>query len=226
MTETLLGLVPTHGIWLIFLALILSSLAVPIPSSILVMTAGGFASVGDLVLWQVQAAAFAGFVLGDQLTYGLARRGGAPLVARLSRRPRLAAMFARAQAMLDRRGPVAVFVSRTVLSPLGPCMGYLCGALRLHWGRFTLTAVTAAALWVLAYSWLGFVFATQIAQVAALIGNAIGFILAATVVLGLALYLRRLWLAEQGRRAAPPSQDAPQPVLHPQQVGQVQADQI
>jgi len=128
MTDTLLALVPTYGVWLILLALPLSCLALPVPSSILVMTAGGFAAAGDLTLWQVQAAAFAGFVAGDQVTYGIARVGGAPLVARMKARPKLGPVFAKAEAMLNRRGTLAVFLSRTIFSPLGPYMGYLSGS--------------------------------------------------------------------------------------------------
>ncbi len=48
MTDTLLALVPTYGVWLILLALPLSCLALPVPSSILVMTAGGFAVKAEL----------------------------------------------------------------------------------------------------------------------------------------------------------------------------------
>lgn len=199
MTDALLALVPTYGVWLILLALPLSCLALPVPSSILVMTAGGFAAAGDLTLWQVQAAAFAGFVAGDQLAYGIARKGGASLVARMTSRPKLGPVFAKAEAMLNRRGTLAVFLSRTVFSPLGPYMGYLSGALRLHWGAFTLAAVLGAACWSVAYSMLGYVFATQITQVASLIGNAIGFILAGAMVVGLIWYLLRSWKAESSK---------------------------
>jgi membrane protein DedA with SNARE-associated domain len=201
MTDALLALVPTYGIWLILLALPLSCLALPVPSSILVMTAGGFAAAGDLTLWQVQAAAFAGFVAGDQVTYGIARAGGAPLVARMKARPKLGPLFARAEAMLNRRGTLAVFLSRTIFSPLGPYMGYLSGALRLHWAAFSLAAVLGAVCWPLGYSLLGYVFATQITQVASLIGNAIGVIMAGAAARGLIWYLVRSWKAEQAKGA-------------------------
>lgn len=199
MTETLLALVPTYGVWLILLALPLSCLALPVPSSILVMTAGGFAAAGDMTLWQVQAAAFAGFVAGDQLTYGIARSGGAPLVARMKARPKLGALFAKAEVMLHRRGTLAVFLNRTIFSPLGPYMGYLSGALRLHWGGFTIAALLGAACWSMGYSYLGYAFATQITQVASLIGNAIGFTLAGAATFGLIWYLVRSWKSEKAK---------------------------
>jgi membrane-associated protein len=199
MTDALLALVPTYGVWLVLMALPLSCLALPVPSSILVMAAGSFASAGDLVLWQVQAAAFAGFVLGDQMAYGVARAAGPRLVAALQRQPRLGALCDKAQQMLDKRGAVAVFLSRTIFSPLGPYMGYLSGALRLNWGAFTLAAVLGAACWSMAYSLLGYVFATQITQVAAMIGNAIGITLAGAIVTTIGVYLWRAWQVEKAR---------------------------
>jgi membrane-associated protein len=202
MTETLLALVPTYGVWLILVALPLSCLALPVPSSILVMTAGGFAAAGDMTLWQVQAAAFAGFIAGDQVTYGIARAGGTPLVARMKSRPKLGALFARAETMLQRKGAVAVFLSRTIFSPLGPYMGYLSGALKLPWVTFSGAAILGAACWSLGYSYLGYVFATQITQVASMIGNAIGFILAGAAAIGLIWYLARAWNLERSKTTA------------------------
>lgn len=199
MTDTLLALVPTYGLWLILAALPLSCMALPVPSSILVMAAGGFAAAGDMVLWQVQAVAFAGFVAGDQFVYGMARAGGTPLVKRMKSRPAAGPVFTRAGAMLQSRGPVAVFLSRTVLSPVGPYVGFLSGALRVGWPGFTLAAVAGAAVWALAYSTLGYVFATRITQVAGMIGNGLGIILAAAVVVGLVIYLHHSWKAGKSR---------------------------
>jgi membrane-associated protein len=78
-------------------------------------------------------------------------------------------------------------------------MGYLSGALRLNWGAFTFAAVLGAACWSAAYSLIGYVFATQITQVAAMIGNAIGVVLAGAVVVVLGVYLWRAWQVEKAR---------------------------
>ena len=67
MTEWLLELVPHYGTWLVAVVTFLSCLALPVPSSILMLAAGGFAASGDLMLWQVTGAALAGAILGDQI---------------------------------------------------------------------------------------------------------------------------------------------------------------
>ena len=78
MIDALLAAVPTHGVWLVAAVTFLSCLALPMPASLVMLTAGGFAAAGDLDLWQVLGAALVGAVLGDQLGYWAARLGGAP----------------------------------------------------------------------------------------------------------------------------------------------------
>jgi len=87
MTAWLLALVPQYGLWLLAATTFLSCLALPFPASILMLTAGGFAAAGDLVLWQAFLAAAAGGIAGDQLGYWAGRGLGTPALARLRRDP-------------------------------------------------------------------------------------------------------------------------------------------
>ena len=206
MTEAVLALVPTYGLWIIAGCLLLSCLALPLPSSILVMTAGGFASTGDLVLWQVQAMAFVGFVLGDQLAYWIARSGARPVVERVRRHPKFKMLFARASRLLERHGLLAIILSRTIVSPLGPYIGYLSGLAGVGWLAFSLAAMFGAACWCAGYSLLGYLFATEVALIASTIGNAVGLMLVLGAAIVLIVYLRRVWKAE--RRRSPDTSDA------------------
>lgn len=200
MTETFLALIPTYGVWLIMLSLILSCLALPVPSSIMVMVAGGFAAAGDFAFWQLVLFTYAGFVIGDQIAFWLARGVGAPLIHRFEAKPKTATVVGRAKSLVERRGWVAVLLSRTILSPLGPYVGYISGALGMGWLRFTLTAVIGAFFWCFTYAWLGFAFADQITQIASLMSSSIGFILSGAVVVGGSTILVRNY--RQSQRAA------------------------
>ena len=84
MTDWFLGLVPVYGLWLIAVVTFASCLALPMPASIVMLAAGGFAASGDLVLWQVMATAVLGAIAGDQLGFSIGRVGGTTLVERLS----------------------------------------------------------------------------------------------------------------------------------------------
>lgn len=67
MTETVLALVPSYGLLLLALGAFFSCLALPVPSSLIMLSAGGFAAAGDLVLGQVGATALIGAIAGDQM---------------------------------------------------------------------------------------------------------------------------------------------------------------
>lgn len=203
MTETLLTLIPVYGLWLVFCVVALSCLAIPLPASAVVLAAGGFSAAKDLVLWQVVAAAFLGFALGDQIAFQIGRRYGTPLLARFRRLPRMARPMARAERLVSTRGAAAVFASRTVLSPLGPYMSYLSGAGGLPWQNYSTAAMPGAALWAVGYALLGYGAAHQLAQSTELLWN--GLVALAALGSGAAA---ALWLAKAAkayRAQHPPS---------------------
>lgn len=189
MTETLIALVPAYGVGLVALATFLSCLALPVPSSVIMLAAGGFAAAGDLVLWQVAGAALAGAVLGDQVGYQMGRVGRRYLSgSRLA--PRRAKMLARARDLLRARGEMAVFLSRWLFSPLGPYVNFAGGAADLPRGRFTRAGVAGEAVWVTVYVGLGAAFADNLLALADILGNASGLLAALAVVGLLALWLQ------------------------------------
>jgi membrane-associated protein len=206
MSETLFGLVSSHGLIVIFAMTFLSCLALPVPSSFVMLAGGAFVASGDLVLWQVLAAAFAGAVLGDQLGFHAGRWGGPALVSRLEARPRRAAVVARSRAVLARWGGTGVFFTTWAASPLGPYVNALAGALGMARWRFTLADTVGEAIWVALYVGLGVLFASRIAELAALASNAVGFVTAGSI----ALVLGRLLFDRLRRRTAPLSR-APDP---------------
>ena len=152
MIDALLALVPLYGLFLIAGVVSVSCLAVPLPSSMLVMASGGFAAAGDLVLWQVIAVAFAGFAIGDQVAFNIARWGGPKLLDRMKANRNRAALVARGEATVHRWGGAAVLASRTIISPMGPWTSYVGGAAGLGWLSFTGAALLGAAIWATAYA--------------------------------------------------------------------------
>ena len=180
------------------MATFLSCLAVPVPTSLMMLAGGAFAASGDLDLWAVALAAWAGAVLGDQAGYLIGRTGGTPLIERVGRSPQAAEPVARATTFLRRRGGGAVFLSRWLFSPLGPYVNFLGGAGGVRWSVFTLWSGAGEAVWVVVYVALGFAFASRIDAIASLSGNLVG-LLAAGAVAALLAWL--LW----GRRHMPRS---------------------
>lgn len=196
MTAWLLGLVPTYGLWLLMVSTFLSCMAVPLPASILLLAAGGFVASGDLPLAGTVLAALAGALLGDQAGYQAGRWGGAPLLDRLARR---VSLIERARALLARRGDLAVFLSRWLLSEAGPFVNLAAGASGLPWARFTLWSVLGEAIWVGLYVGVGRVMTGSLEAASGLVLRILGLILAVVVTAGLGAWLAAKLRAEQAR---------------------------
>lgn len=189
MTDWLLGLVPQYGLWLLAATTFLSCLALPFPASILMLTAGGFAAAGDLSLVLAFLAAAVGGIAGDQLGYWAGRGFGATVLARLRADPGRDRLLAKADALMDRRGLMAVFLTRWLLSPMGPYVNVIAGSTHYGWPRFTAAGVAGESVWAALYVGAGYVFAGNVEAASQALGSALGMIGGAGAVLALGIWL-------------------------------------
>ena len=189
MTDWLLGLVPQYGLWLLAATTFFSCLALPFPASILMLTAGGFAAAGDLVLWQAFLAAATGAVAGDQLGYWAGRGLGLSFLTRLRADPGRDRLLARADALMARKGVLAVFFSRWLVSPLGPWVNLLAGSTGYGWARFTAAGVAGEAVWAGLYVGTGYGFAGNIQAASDMLGSVLGMVGGAGAVVALGYWL-------------------------------------
>jgi membrane protein DedA with SNARE-associated domain len=198
MTDNLADLVVHYGLWLILAATFLSCLAVPVPTSLVMLSAGAFSAGDDLNLWSCAAAALFGALLGDQTGFALGRRWS-HLLQRA--RGKTARSIARARDFTQRHGITGVFLSRWLFSPLGPYVNYIAGGTGMAWGRFSLASFFGETLWVTIYVGAGFAFADQLETVATVLGNASGAAagLVITIILG-----RWLWRQSSPERKRTP----------------------
>jgi membrane protein DedA with SNARE-associated domain len=198
MTSWLLALVPQYGLWLLAATTFLSCLALPFPASILMLTAGGFAAAGDLVLWQAFLAAAAGGIAGDQLGYWAGHRFGMAFLSRLRKDPARDKLLARAEALMDRRGILAVFFSRWLVSPLGPWVNLVAGSTGFGWHRFTFAGIAGESVWAGLYVGTGYAFAGNIEAASDALGSALGMVAGASAVVILGYWL---WAAQRADAA-------------------------
>jgi membrane protein DedA with SNARE-associated domain len=203
MSATVFALIADYGAYVIFASAFLSCLALPIPTSLMMLTGGAFIASEDLVLWQVVAAAFGGAVIGDQAGFLIGRYGGAPLVRRLARGPKRKAVLGRAQALVDKRGGTGVFLSTWLFAPLGPWVNFIAGATGLGWARFSVWDVAGETIWVAIYVGLGYAFASQVATVASVVGNVAGLLAAFAVAGAMVVWIRGALKAQKARAAEP-----------------------
>lgn len=189
MNEVLFHWVLNYGAIIVFVTTFLSCLAMPVPSSLMMLSGGAFAASGDIALTTVAFAAYGGAVAGDQAGFAVGKQGSGWLRAKVDGRPKRAKMFEKAQDFTENWGGRGVFLSRWLFSPLGPYVNFAGGAVEMPWLRFAMWAALGEIVWVTVYVGLGFTFASEISGVASFLGNIIGVVtgLAITIALGVAL---------------------------------------
>jgi len=186
MAELLTGLFASYGLPGMALALALAQFGVPLPTSFLLMGVGALLATLEFTATEAFVWGLGGTVAGDQAGYWTGRvlGGGLEKAARAS--PLVSSSLTKATELSHRWGAGGIFLTRWLISPLGPWINLTSGATGIAWPIFTVWAVIGEAIWVAAYFTLGFVFSASISGIASVLANAGWTIaaLAATVVLG------------------------------------------
>lgn len=193
-TDQILAALVVYGLPVLFGVILVCSVGVPFPISLMLVAAGSFVEQGEMKLWQVIAVASVAAVLGDHIGYGLSRWGGRRLITRLSRKIGAEARIKQAEALSKRWGGAGIFFSRWLLTALGPWVNVSSGIAAYPWRRFLFWDVLGEVLWVVLYVGIGYVFSNRVQAIAEILGNltwvTVGLIV--TVILGwqLARYIR------------------------------------
>lgn len=192
LSDYLLATLGVYGLPVLFCALLVGSAGVPLPASLLLVAAGSFVEQGELDLWPVLALSAAGAVVGDQIGYALGRWGGRRLARRLGRFVGGEEKIESAEAWLKRREGLGVFLSRWLLTPLGPVVNLTAGASGYSWPRFIVYDVLGEALWVALYVLLGKLFSDRVQEMSELLGDFTWAVLAlfVAILLGVLLFKR------------------------------------
>jgi len=195
MNEQLLGAVSEYGAPALFGIVGIAAIGVPLPITLLLIVVGSMISQGAMNPWWAIGAAGAGSILGDQAGYAIGRWGGPAVIARLSalfgKRASLEAMEAKAKAW----GGPGIFITRWLLSPLGPWINLASGTAGYPWHRFLFWDILGEITGAAVYISLGRFFSDRVMALSGVLGDltwAIAALLAA-IILGYQLwaYLRR-----------------------------------
>jgi len=121
---------------LMFVLLALESFGLPLPGETALIACAVLASQGALPLAWVIVVAILAAVIGDNLGYWVARRGGRQLLYRYRLTHRYAEQYLpRGERFFARHGGKAVFLGRFV-AVLRVTAAWCAGLSRMHWWRF------------------------------------------------------------------------------------------
>jgi membrane-associated protein len=195
-TDTLLTTVLAYGAPALGLALLVVALGIPLPATLLLLASGAFVRQGSLDAWVALGLGLLGSVLGDSGSYCLGRCGGVLVLRRIEGR----ALWRQARATFERRGALAIFLTRFLLTPLALPTNLLAGSSRYAYGRFLALDALGELIWIALYGGLGYAFADQWETVSDLAGNLTGAVIGLlALVTGGALAYR---MRRRGRLAA------------------------
>lgn len=179
----LLDAMATYGALAIFVAILLASIGAPLPATFLLVAAGSFVTQGEMNLWSVLVAATLGAVIGDHIGYSVGRIGGRTFVHGVGQRFNAGSMLTQAEATMQRWGGLGVFLSRWLLTAVGPYVNLTSGLMGYHLLRFSFWDIVGELLWVGLYVQIGRFFSDQLATISDALGDLTWVVLGVVAVL-------------------------------------------
>ncbi len=129
-----------YGYPALWLIVFVAAAGAPISGNLLLFAAGAFAAFGDFKLIILFPVAVSAAVLGDNLTYFIGRRLGAPLLTWIERQRRLRWIspqaLERALAYFRRRSGWTIFITRFLIVALGGAINLLAGVEQYPYRNF------------------------------------------------------------------------------------------
>ena len=159
-----LTFIEQHSQWallLMFVLLMLESFGLPVPGETALIACSVLASQGSLsIAWVIVVGVLAA-IIGDNLGYWAARKGGRPLLERHRlTRPYAEKYLPRGERFFAKHGGKAVFLGRFV-AVLRVTAAWVAGISHMHWWRFLVWNAAGGIVW-----------ATSVALVSYYLGDA------------------------------------------------------
>ena len=171
MNDQLLAAVSQYGAPALFGIVTIAAIGVPLPITLLLIVAGSMVAQGVMNLWWALGVTGAGSVLGDQAGYAIGRWGGPAVITKLSglfgKRTSLEAMEAKAKAW----GGPGIFITRWLLSPLGPWINLASGTASYPWPRFLFWDILGEFTGAVVYISLGRFFSDRVMALYGVLGD-------------------------------------------------------
>jgi membrane-associated protein len=200
-----------HRLPLLFGAVFVAAVGVPLPRGILLITAGSFVGLEEWPLGAVVTLALTAAMAGDVIGYIIGRWGSEALVTRVGRWGGGEERLQQADDLFRRWGGIGIFTSRWLVSPIGPVVNLISGLTRYPPVAFFVLSFFGEALWVASHVGLGWMFSDQVQVISNVISDFSGITVGLVLVVVLVQLLRRF---DSNRRNAAQARNEQEPTPH------------
>jgi membrane protein DedA with SNARE-associated domain len=183
-SSLVLNWMATYGAPMVAGLLYLGGLGLPLPGTLLVIASGAFIRQSMLDAVSTPILGYLGTIAGDASLYAIGFFASGWIEARFGK----TAAWKNAQNLFGRRGGIAIFLTRWLLTAVAFPITLIAGTSGYRFRKFFLYAVLGELTWFVIYGGLGYAFGSQWELISDFISNFSGFALGAVVV-GVGIYL-------------------------------------
>lgn len=183
-TTMVLGWVLDYGAPIIFVVLMLGGAGMPLPTVLVVIAAGAFMRQELLSLYMTPILGFVGVLIGDTVVYGVGRFANKWIERRFGDSD----AWHSAQQQFEKRGGIAIYLTRWLITPLAVPTNLVAGSSRYPLGRFFFYDAAGEITWLLLFGGLGYAFGDQWSLITDMVSNFSG-VIASVLAIGAGVYL-------------------------------------
>jgi membrane protein DedA with SNARE-associated domain len=172
LVQAILPYIILYKYWALFVVTFLAALAIPIPSGTLLITSSAFASQGYFKITTILFVVFVANIIGDNLSYLIARRYGKKILSHISFMRKIfdSYNYSLVEKSINKRPGAIIIISRfEVISNL--TLNFICGISNVSYRKFLLYEIIGTVCNVLFYAFIGYTFAGSWQAVDKIIGN-------------------------------------------------------
>jgi membrane protein DedA with SNARE-associated domain len=184
----LLTWVITYGSPMVAGILFLGALGIPLPGTVLVIASGAFIRQGVMDIYTTPPLGLGGALAGDIIIYGLGRFARGWIQSRFGQ----SSAWQKAEAYFQRRGGMAIYLTRWLFTPLAIPTNLIAGSSGYPFWKFLLFDLTGEMTWILLYGGLGYAFGSQWELISQFISDFSG-LLVGILVLAIGIYILFRW---------------------------------
>lgn len=172
MRDQILAALSLYGSPALFLIVLIAAVGVPLPVTLLLIVTGSLVSQGVMDVWVAIGLAGSGQVIGDQIGYAIGRWGGSGLARRFSKFLGRENRLETVQGKACEWGGPGIFLTRWLVTALGPWVNLASGLAGYGWPRFLLWDTLGEFLGAGLYITIGRVFSDRVQEMNEVLGDA------------------------------------------------------